>query len=130
MRGCGSRRRPGEGDPSKGVMAAQRPDFRRERSGRTFDGNAGERTRTSKGRVPQRDLNPPRLPVPPRPRFEKDRGEQALPNMREQDERERESRESPETRYEEVVQEESEERSDAAERLPELPAREEENEGD
>ena len=30
-------------------------------------GHAGERTRTSKGLAAQRDLNPPRLPVPPRP---------------------------------------------------------------
>src|SRR5262249_26070404 len=30
--------------------------------------DAGERTRTSKGREAQRDLNPPRLPVPPHPR--------------------------------------------------------------
>src|SRR6185436_13514192 len=30
--------------------------------------SAGERTRTSKERWPQRDLNPPRLPIPPRPR--------------------------------------------------------------
>src|SRR5207249_7097905 len=29
---------------------------------------AGERTRTSKGREPHRDLNPARLPIPPRPR--------------------------------------------------------------
>src|SRR5215204_2471602 len=29
--------------------------------------DAGGRTRTSKGVSPQRDLNPPRLPVPPRP---------------------------------------------------------------
>src|SRR5207249_8891555 len=29
---------------------------------------AGERTRTSKGLAPHRDLNPARLPVPPRPR--------------------------------------------------------------
>jgi AcrR family transcriptional regulator len=30
--------------------------------------DAGERTRTSKGLAAQRDLNPPRLPVPPHPR--------------------------------------------------------------
>src|SRR5204862_7487200 len=33
-----------------------------------FAPDAGERTRTSKGLAAQRDLNPPRLPVPPRPR--------------------------------------------------------------
>ena len=35
---------------------------------RTCNGNAGERTRTSKERQPHRDLNPARLPVPPHPR--------------------------------------------------------------
>src|SRR5205807_614873 len=29
---------------------------------------AGERTRTSRGLAAQRDLNPPRLPIPPHPR--------------------------------------------------------------
>ena len=47
--------------------------------------------------------------------------------MREQDERERESRESPETKYEDAVEQESEERADAAERLPPPPPPEEEN---
>ena len=32
---------------------------------------AGERTRTSKGLAPHRDLNPARLPVPPRPRADR-----------------------------------------------------------
>src|SRR5919198_789663 len=49
-------------------------------AGRTFDGSAGERTRTSKGRLPQRDLNPSRLPVPPRPRFPKDRADRRAPD--------------------------------------------------
>ena len=35
---------------------------------------AGERTRTSKGLAAHRDLNPARLPVPPRPRMEKRSG--------------------------------------------------------
>lgn len=50
--------------------------------------------------------------------------------MREQDERERESRESAETKYEEAVRKESEQRSEAAERLPETPPPKEENDGD
>jgi hypothetical protein len=62
--------------------------------------------------------------------FKKDRGEQAIPEIREQDERERESRESSETRYDEEVRRESEERAETAERLPDPPPPEEENEGD
>jgi hypothetical protein len=50
--------------------------------------------------------------------------------MREQDERERESRETSETRYEEEVRRESEERGEAADRLPDPPPPEEENDGD
>jgi hypothetical protein len=47
--------------------------------------------------------------------------------MREQDDRELESRESVETKFDEAVEEESEEREEAAERLPDLPAPKEEN---
>ena len=83
-----------------------------------------------RGALPQRDLNPPRLPVPPRPRFAKDRSEQSTAVMREQDERERESRESPETRYDEAVERESEERAEEAELLHDLPPPKEENDGD
>ena len=42
--------------------------LRRPGAGRGQRADAGERTRTSKGLATQRDLNPPRLPVPPRPR--------------------------------------------------------------
>jgi hypothetical protein len=125
-------------------MAAQR--------GRTFDGHAGERTRTSKEPKPQRDLNPSRLPVPPRPRcakdrsgaeagsarlrhahgLAKDRAEQAVPEMteREQEQRDRESRESSETKYEEAAERESEERAREADDLRDLPHPREENDGD
>jgi hypothetical protein len=91
--------------------------------------NAGERTRTSKGPSPQRDLNPPRLPIPPRPRFEKNTAEQAVPVTREQDDRELESRESAETKFEGTVEEESEGRAEAAERLADVPPPKEENDG-
>jgi hypothetical protein len=47
--------------------------------------------------------------------------------MREQDDRDLESRESPETKFDEAVEAESEEREEAAERLPDPPPPEEEN---
>ena len=120
-RGWGLRARPGEVDPSKVVMAAKRPDFRRE---------CGREDSNLQGAWLQRDLNPSRLPVPPHPRgFAKDRAEQAAVEMREQEERERESRESAETKYEEAAREESERRSEAVERLPEPPPPIEENDG-
>jgi hypothetical protein len=50
--------------------------------------------------------------------------------MREQDERELESRESSETRYDEEVRRESEKRAETAERLPDPPPPQKENEGD
>jgi len=62
--------------------------------------------------------------------LKKDRAEQAVPVMREQDDRELESRESAETKFDEAVEEESEEREEAAEQLPDPPPPEEENEGD
>jgi hypothetical protein len=49
---------------------------------------------------------------------------------REQDERERESRESSETKFDEAVRQESEERAEVAERLPDVPPPSEENDGD
>jgi len=48
---------------------------------------------------------------------------------REQDDRELESRESVETKFDEEVERESEERADVAERLPDPPPAEE-NDGD
>ena len=50
-----------------------------------------------------------------------------MPVMREQDDRELESRESAETKFDEAVEEESEEREEAAERLPDPPVPKEEN---
>ena len=49
---------------------------------------------------------------------------------REQDIRDRESRESDETKYEERVREESQERAEEAAQMPEPPPPEEENDGD
>jgi hypothetical protein len=49
---------------------------------------------------------------------------------REQDDRELESRESAETKFDEEVEQESRERADAAEGLPDPPAPQEENDGD
>jgi len=49
---------------------------------------------------------------------------------REQDKRERESRESSDTKYEEAVEHESEERARQAEDVGDLPPPREENEGD
>jgi hypothetical protein len=49
---------------------------------------------------------------------------------REQDKRERESRESSETKYEEAVERESEERAREAEDVRDLPPPREENDGD
>jgi hypothetical protein len=42
-------------------------------SSRLTPRDAGERTRTSKSREAQRDLNPSRLPVPPHPRENQNR---------------------------------------------------------
>ena len=53
------RARTGSGGDRAGSSDRRRRDPRR---------SAGERTRTSKGLAAQRDLNPPRLPVPPHPR--------------------------------------------------------------
>jgi hypothetical protein len=58
--GAASRRRAAS---ASGEGRLRRPGAR---GGQRAD--AGERTRTSKGLATQRDLNPPRLPVPPRPR--------------------------------------------------------------
>jgi hypothetical protein len=86
--------------------------------------SAGERTRTSRGLAAQRDLNPPRLPVPPRPHADGSRIE-ALGNahaVTTRENREEESRESDETKYDEAVEHESEERERLGERLAdELP---------
>ena len=49
---------------------------------------------------------------------------------REQDKRERESRESAETKYEDAVERESDERARQAEDVRDLPPPREENEGD
>jgi len=46
------------------------------------------------------------------------------------EDRERESEESSETRYEELAERESEERADEAERLKEMPLPEEDSEGE
>jgi hypothetical protein len=48
-----------DNDPTKVVMAAQRPDFRRE---------CGREDLNLQGLSAHRVLNPTRLPVPPRPR--------------------------------------------------------------
>src|SRR5438034_1348940 len=50
----------GRVEPTEVIMARE--------ASRTSVGSAGERTRTSKERQPHRDLNPARLPIPPRPR--------------------------------------------------------------
>ena len=50
--------------------------------------------------------------------------------MRDSEQRERESGESPETKYEEAVESESEKRERLAEELGDPPPPEEENEGD
>jgi hypothetical protein len=60
----------------------------------------------------------------------KDRAEHRTPVEREQDQRERESRESPETKYEEAVEQESEQRAADAARVADVPAPREENDGD
>jgi hypothetical protein len=79
--------------------------------------DAGGRTRTSKGREAQRDLNPPRLPVPPRPPRLKDRADGYERLMSDQADRERESRESDITKFEEIRQADEEERLETAQRL-------------
>ena len=79
--------------------------------------DAGGRTRTSKGREAQRDLNPPRLPVPPRPRLFKDRGGGYARRMSDQADRERESRESDITKFEEIRLADEAEREATAQRL-------------
>ena len=62
------------------------------------------------------------MPVPPRPRFAKDRSEK-YGRMSNPAERERESQESGQTKYEELSEQESAERrelaEDVKERLPE-----------
>ncbi len=50
--------------------------------------------------------------------------------MSEREQPERESQEPPETKYQEAVEDEAEERERLAERLPEPPSPKEENEGD
>jgi hypothetical protein len=62
----------------------------------------------------------------------KDRGEQFVFEMteRDQEQRERESQESPRTKYEEAVERESEERAAAAERLEDVPPPREDSEDD
>ena len=73
-----------------------------------------------------RPLKPACLPIPPRPRLKRiEPSKQA--SMSTPDERERESRESPETKYEEELERESEERHEVAERLKRDPPREEED---
>ncbi len=58
----------------KRSACARAPQARlRQRSGRSGRTSAGERTRTSTGLAARRDLNPPRLPVPPHPRPAQDR---------------------------------------------------------
>ena len=67
------------------------------------------------------------MPVPPRPRFEKDRSENegAMSNPAE---RERESQESDQTKYEELNEQESAERRELAEDVKErLPERDDED---
>jgi hypothetical protein len=60
----------------------------------------------------------------------KDRGEHPASVEREQDDRELESRESVETKFDEESERESEERERIAERLPDPPPPQEENDGD
>jgi hypothetical protein len=60
----------------------------------------------------------------------KDRGEHPALVEREQDDRELESRESVETKFDEETERESEKRAAAAERLPDQPPPQEENDGD
>jgi hypothetical protein len=79
--------------------------------------DAGGRTRTSKGPRAQRDLNPPRLPVPPRPRRFKDRADGYSRLMSDQADRERESRESDITKFEEIRREDEADRVETAQRL-------------
>jgi hypothetical protein len=79
--------------------------------------DAGGRTRTSKGVSPQRDLNPPRLPVPPRPPQLKDRERGYSGRMTDQADRERESRESDITKFEEQRLEYEAEREASAEQV-------------
>jgi hypothetical protein len=68
----------------------------------------------------QRVLNPPRLPVPPRPRGRlKDRGGGYHPAMSTPEERERESRESEHTKFEELSEEIEREQHEAAEKIGE-----------
>ena len=72
-----------------------------------------------------RPLKPACLPVPPRPRFRKDRSEyhHRMSNPAEQ---ERESEQSDKTKYEELEEEESAERRELAEEIQErLPERDE-----
>jgi hypothetical protein len=67
------------------------------------------------------------MPVPPRPRFEKDRSENEG-GMSNPAERERESQESDKTKYEELNEQESAERRKLAEDVQErLPERDDEN---
>ena len=74
-----------------------------------------------------RPLKPACLPVPPRPRFGKDRCEHG-PGMSNPAERERESQESDQTKYEELNEQESAERRELAEDVKErLPERDDED---
>ena len=81
--------------------------------------------------MPQRDLNPSRLPVPPRPRgLRRIEARNGIAVTESGEDRERESRESPETKYDEAVEKEAEERARLAERVGDPSPPKEENEGD
>ena len=89
-------------------------------------GNAGERTRTSKGFRPTGPKPVAYASSATPARWFKDRGagyRQRMPDQeqlnREQEQRERESRESDVTKFEEVADEVGEERQDAAQRIGE-----------
>ena len=64
-----------------------------------------------------RVLNPARLPVPPHPRWFKDRAAGYPRRMATPEDRERESRESDTTKFEELTEEVREEQHEAAERI-------------
>ena len=70
----------------------------------------------------QRDLNPPRLPVPPRPRGSRiERAGYAAGMDDEREQRERESRREPDTKYAEQRDPEEREREALAEDIGEPP---------
>ena len=82
-----------------------------------LEAKRGQRRRRER----HRGLNPVRLSAPPRPRRFKDRAKGNAKRMADPEQRERESRESEETKFEERLEEEASERADAAERIRQEP---------